>query len=418
MIAVIGLGFVGLTTALGFADKTDHKVYGYDNDPAKRKQLQEGHVPFFEPYLPEKLQQHIGTKFFIAEDLKEAVENAHIIFICIGTPNDDNGKTDLNPLIKAVFDSLQYIGGSGYKTLVIKSTVPPATTDGHLTDLIEKKGLTIGRHIGLANNPEFLREGTAWLDFVEPDRIIVGICDPQSGQILEQLYADFHAPIHKVTCVNAEFIKYMSNSLLATMISFSNEMSMIAGAIKDIDIKQAFQILRTDKRWAGSPAQMASYVYPGCGYGGYCLPKDIDSFIHTAEEYGYAPTLLKEVVHVNAKVKRFIVNQVEQLVEKEEKLGIAGLSFKPESDDVRGAASKDIIEQLLEKGYDQIIAYDPKANRSFQTAFSLPITYAEQLQDMLDQCDAIVLLTAWDEFKDIRSRAANKRIIDGRYFLS
>ena len=202
------------------------------------------------------------------------------------------------------------------------------------------------------------------------------------------------------------------------MISFANEMSMIAGAVKDIDIKQAFQIVNSDKRWIGSPAPMAGYVYPGCGFGGYCLPKDIDSLIHTAEENGYAPTLLKEVVHVNAKVKRFIVDQVEQQVEKEGTLGILGLSFKPDSDDVRGAASKDIIEQLLAKGYDQIIAYDPEANHSFQVSYSLPIAYAEQLQDVLEQCEAIVVLTAWDEFKELRSKAGNKKIIDGRYFLS
>lgn len=417
MIAVIGLGFVGLTTALGLADKTGHHVYGYDIDPTKRKQLKEGDVPFFEPYLPEKLKLHLGKTFFITEDLKEAIENAQIIFYCIGTPNDPSGKTDLNSLIKAVCDSLQYMDDSSYKTLVIKSTVPPGTTDRYMIDIIEKYGFTIGKHIGLATNPEFLREGMAWLDFVEVDRIVVGVCDPQSGQLLEQLYASFHVPVHKVSFINAEFIKYMSNSLLATMISFSNEMSMIAGAIKDIDVKQAFQILKTDKRWIGSPAPMVSYVYPGCGFGGYCLPKDTDSFIHTAEEYGYEPTLLKEVVHVNAKVKRFIVAQVERLVEKGGKLGILGLSFKPDSDDVRGAASKDIIEQLLAKGYDQIIAYDPKANHSFQASFSLPIAYAEHLQDVLDQCDAIVLLTAWGEFKDLRSRAINKKIIDGRYFL-
>jgi UDPglucose 6-dehydrogenase len=418
VIAVIGLGFVGLTTALGLADKTGHKVYGYDMDKAKRKQLQEGDIPFFEPYLQDKLRLHTGTKFFISEDLKETIERAQIIFYCIGTPSDGTGKTDLNPLISAVSDSLQYIDGSSYKTLVIKSTVPPTTTDRHMIDLIEKKGFTIGQQIGLANNPEFLREGMAWLDFVEPDRIIVGVSDPQSGQIMEQLYANFHVPIHKVTFINAEFIKYMSNSLLATMISFANEMSMIAGAVKDIDIKQAFQIVNSDKRWIGSPAPMAGYVYPGCGFGGYCLPKDIDSLIHTAEENGYAPTLLKEVVHVNAKVKRFIVDQVEQQVEKEGTLGILGLSFKPDSDDVRGAASKDIIEQLLAKGYDQIIAYDPKANHSFQASYSLPIAYAEQLQDVLEQCEAIVVLTAWDEFKELRSKAGNKKIIDGRYFLS
>jgi UDPglucose 6-dehydrogenase len=418
VIAVIGLGFVGLTTALGLADKTGHKVYGYDMDKAKRKQLQEGDIPFFEPYLQDKLRLQTGTKFFISEDLKETIERAQIIFYCIGTPSDGTGKTDLNPLISAVSDSLQYIDGSSYKTLVIKSTVPPTTTDRHMIDLIEKKGFTIGQQIGLANNPEFLREGMAWLDFVEPDRIIVGVSDPQSGQIMEQLYANFHVPIHKVTFINAEFIKYMSNSLLATMISFANEMSMIAGAVKDIDIKQAFQIVNSDKRWIGSPAPMAGYVYPGCGFGGYCLPKDIDSLIHTAEENGYAPTLLKEVVHVNAKVKRFIVDQVEQQVEKEGTLGILGLSFKPDSDDVRGAASKDIIEQLLAKGYDQIIAYDPKANHSFQASYSLPIAYAEQLQDVLEQCEAIVVLTAWDEFKELRSKAGNKKIIDGRYFLS
>ncbi|WP_138750958.1 nucleotide sugar dehydrogenase [Paenibacillus sinopodophylli] len=418
MIAVIGLGFVGLTTALGLADKTGQKVYGYDSNPLRRAELHDGQVPFYEPHLNEKLKEHMGNTFIIAENMKQAIINAELIFFCIGTPNDQEGRTELNPLLQAIDESINYTEDSAYKTFVIKSTVPPGTTENHIIPLIKSRGKRIGKDIGLANNPEFLREGMAWIDFIEPDRIVVGVSNGQSSLVLEKLYAHFSAPIYKVSFTNAEFIKYMSNSLLATMISFANEMSMLGSTFEHIDLKQAFHILKQDKRWTGSPAPMTSYVYPGSGFGGYCLPKDVSSLIHTAEEQGYMPTLLKEVVHVNDKVKSFIVAKVEQSVSKNERLGILGLAFKPESDDVRGSASRDIIERLLASGYHNIVAFDPMANLRFHESFNLPIAYAEQLQDLLEECDAVVVLTAWEQFRSVRSMTTNKRIIDGRYFLT
>jgi UDPglucose 6-dehydrogenase len=416
MICVIGLGFVGLTTALGFSLK-GYRVYGYDIDANRRALLKASKIPFHEPFLEDALKRMTGKSFFLAEDLKEAVDRSETVFFCVGTPNDDTGSVNLAGLYGALNETLRYMGKEDFKVLVIKSTVPPSTTRNKIKPYIERQGFKVGESIGLANNPEFLREGFAWEDFTNPDRIIIGHEDKQSGSIIENLYNNFHAPVFKVSFNTAEFIKYLSNTLLSTLISFSNEMSMIADMVGDIDVKDSFRILHLDKRWGGKSGTMASYAYPGCGFGGYCLPKDTEAIYSEMKMRGYTPELLKSVMSVNKGIKRHVADKISKFVDKSEYIGVLGLSFKPNTDDVRDSPAMAIVRLLMEKGYKRIIAYDPLAANNFKRESELPIEHARTLEELVSKADLLVLLTAWEEFKDKQYLFSTKRILDFRYFL-
>jgi len=261
MILVLGIGFVGLTTALGFAEK-GHSVLGFDIDKSKTAELSSGKTALYEPGLAEALRRHLGVRFNMLSKLPDTADDIQAIFICVETPCKDNGQADL----RYVFDALDMLepmlkSDSFGGILVIKSTVPPSTAKTKIIPYLRAKGISVP----VANNPEFLREGLGWDDFINPDRIVCGSEDPISAEILKAIYKDFNAPIIFTSLNTAEFIKYLSNTMLASMISFSNEMCMIAQTIGDISVKQAFEILHMDKRWAD--ASMKQYVYPGCGFG-------------------------------------------------------------------------------------------------------------------------------------------------------
>jgi len=415
-IAVIGLGFVGLTTALGLCEK-GHIIYGYDLDAEKVDSLKDRIVPFFEPHLEDALNNHLNKKFYIVDSLADAVKESSVIFYCVGTPSMDDGSADLKYLKNAITKTINSIKKSSYKTLVIKSTVPPLTTQNKILPMIESLGMEIGRDVGLANNPEFLREGYSWEDFLNPDRIVLGIADEKSNDILENVYKPFNAPIHKTSLNTGEFIKYLSNTMLSTMISFANEMSMIAYTMGDIDIASAFRILHQDNRWFGSPANMSSYVYPGCGFGGYCLPKDTKAICSLSNSKGYSASLLNSVLEVNKRIKPFLINHLVSNLPNDEYIGILGLSFKPGSDDVRESPAKDFIELLIQRGYNRIIAYDPLASDLFSKTYSLPIQYAKSIKNVIDKTKNIVILTAWPEFKTITESESELNLFDFRYMF-
>lgn len=418
MITVIGLGFVGLTTALGFCQK-GYSVYGYDASVEKYDLLRKGSIPFYEPHLPEMLKKHSGTNFHLigSEELKRAINDSQVVFYCVGTPDKDDGRADLTYLLQAVKETLQVIEKGSFKTLVIKSTVPPSTTSEIVLPYIERLGFKVGKNIGLATNPEFLREGYAFDDFINPDRIVIGYVDEESGKVLKSLYEPFKAPVHLVSPNTAEYIKYLSNTLLSTLISFANEQSLIAYKIGDIDLKKTFKILHMDKRWFGSPAPMTEYVYPGCGFGGYCLPKDTKALVGKAIEKGVMPTLLNSVLDVNKNIREFVVSQICDVIPKKDNIGILGLSFKPNCDDVRCTPAYDIIRLLLERGYRNLIAYDPLSNNVFHSTYQLPINYAPSLEDICAQTKYLVILTAWEEFKTKRSLYKDHVVFDFRYTL-
>ena len=417
MITVIGLGFVGLTTGLGFAQK-GFKTYGIDINQERLGKLRNNEIPFHEPHLKEVLQETMGKTFFINTPLDEAIHNSEIVFFCVGTPASADGSADISHLLTAI-DQVLAVDDKAYKVLVVKSTVPPSTLSQRVKPYVEEKIAGTGKQIGFASNPEFLREGYCWIDFIEPDRIVIGVEDEKSKALLSQVYEPFGAPIRFVSFNSAEFIKYLSNTLLSTLISYSNEMSMIADNIGDIDIPGTFKILHEDKRWSGNPASMSSYVYPGCGYGGYCLPKDTEAMNAIAKANGVDTAVLSGNLKINAEIKDHLVNKIDKELDKDASIGILGLSFKPESDDVRITPTKEIIEKLIARGFKNISAYDPISNAVFAAEYpELKLTYFDSLEALLEHNENVVILTGWKEFREQETAIRQRKVYDFRYIYS
>lgn len=417
VITVFGLGFVGLTTSLGFAEY-GHEVYGVEINDERLATIRDGRLPFMEPGLDKALQRHLGKRFHaIGLDLlPEAVSKSDCVYYCVGTPYGKDGQADLKYLFTAIDLTLNVRPTDKYQVLVVKSTIPPSTTSGKIIPYLERKGLNVGHDLGVANNPEFLREGHCWDDFMQADRIVLGVSDDKSAQVLRQIYTTVKEPVYCVSLNTGEFIKYLSNTLLATLISYSNEMSVIAENIGGIDISEAFRILHMDKRWGGSA--MASYCYPGCGYGGYCLPKDTNALYAVSKASGFDAQILKNVIKTNDEMPRFIADKIIHRIgeNKEQAIGILGLSFKPGSDDVRDTPSAKIIRAMLDNGYTNICAYDPVAISEFRRYYDLPITYANSYDELLETASSLVIATAWPEFKNVKERT-QKPVIDCRYML-
>ncbi len=421
MIAVIGLGFVGLATALSFAENR-LQVVGFDVDAHRMEALRAGQLPFHEPGLDAALKRHILDCFTLADGAAAAAANAETIFICVGTPADLTGAADLSHVLAALKAVLHGSDRKKFRTVVIKSTVPPGTTAGRIAPFLRELGWQLGDDIGLANNPEFLREGHAWADVLRPDRIVIGVEDKRSREKLEVLYRDFGAPIHAVSWNTAEFIKYLSNSLLATMISFANDASMIASAIGGVNIKEAFRILHQDRRWFGEPANMATYVFPGCGFGGYCLPKDTAALAAQARKSGYESPMLAATLAVNEQIGKHVLDHILQNSTLGKPIGILGLAFKPGSDDVRETPARSIVGGLVDAGFT-VLAYDPLAGDKFRQTYGAPssmqmnLRYANDLTEVSTLADPLVILTAWPEFRERRELFAGHTVLDFRYML-
>lgn len=413
VVTVFGLGFVGLTTAVGFAEK-GITVYGLDVDRQRMNTLKEGRLPFHEPGLDEALTRNLGKRFFLQEDAEAAIAESDCIYYCVGTPYGEGGEADLTYLYQAIDTTLQACKDDKYRVLVTKSTIPPSTTSEKIIPYIESKGYAVGRQLGVANNPEFLREGSCWADFMHADRIVLGVSDERTEQVLMELYAGFDILKFGVSLNTGEFIKYLSNTLLATLISYSNEMAQLADTIGEIDVAEAFRILHMDKRWGG--CNMSSYVYPGCGYGGYCLPKDTNAIYALGKTKGFDAQILKHVIAVNDARPGYMATRIEEQMSKDSCIGILGLSFKPESDDVRDTPAAKVISRLLADGYKNIVAYDPLAIEAFRQRYHLPIAYAASVEEVLEQAEEIAILTAWKEFADVPMRT-KKPIIDCRYMF-
>jgi UDPglucose 6-dehydrogenase len=417
VITVIGLGFVGLTTALGFSEY-GHTVYGVEVNDERLKTIQSGKLPFLEPGLDLALKRHLNKQFFpiSLSGLSEALLKSECVYYCVGTPYGKDGQADLTFLLSAIDQTLDRLKDDLFRVLVIKSTIPPSTCTKKIIPYLNNKGIKVGERFGLANNPEFLREGHCWDDFIRADRIVFGASDDKSESVVRKIYEKTNIPIFCVSLNTGEFIKYLSNTLLATLISYSNEMSVVADTIGDIEVAKAFQILHMDKRWGG--CDMASYVYPGCGYGGYCLPKDTNALYAITKTKGFDAKILKNVINTNNDMPKYIVQRIIHAVggNKNIRIAILGLSFKPGSDDVRDAPSAKIISQLMESGYMNICVYDPVANEEFASHYDFNVLYYSDYEKLLHDADAFVIATAWSIFKDIPSRT-NKTIVDCRYML-
>lgn len=427
-VSVFGLGFVGLTTALGFAE-TGCRVFGIDVDKERKRSLRNGTVPFHEPHMEGILNKHLNSSFFITDDILEAVKESTYIFYCVGTPYGADGSADLTYLSSAIDSTLDAIHDEKFRVLVTKSTIPPSTTAEKILPYVKRKG-DKSKFLGIANNPEFLREGHCWEDFMEADRIVLGVNDEKSQELLVELYQPMGIPIKCVTHSTGEFIKYLSNTLLATLISYSNEMAQAAETFGGIEVAEAFRILHMDKRWNG--CNMTSYVYPGCGYGGYCLPKDTSAFYAQALEKGFEASILNQVIKTNTERPKRIAEKIARHLTdlprqsnsgKAERgqiygtVGILGLSFKPGSDDVRDTPAMKIIGQLKKLGCENIIGYDPIAAEEFRRRYpDAGICYADSMQEIYDKADVLALVTAWEEFRDVPT-LGDKTIIDCRYML-
>ena len=414
MVTVFGLGFVGLTTALGFSH-LGYKVYGVDVNKTRTNLIKNGELPFLEPQMDTVLKTQLNKNFFVTDDLNAAIANSEIIYYCVGTPYGEDGSADLKYLFSAIDATFDAVTDEKFRVLVTKSTIPPSTTSEKIIPYVNRKNFNGKKNFAVANNPEFLREGHCWDDFLNADRIVIGCDDKRAREKLVKLYEPLKIPIKCVTPSTGEFIKYLSNTLLATMISFSNEMAQAADTIGNIEVAKAFKILHMDKRW--NNCNMTSYVYPGCGYGGYCLPKDTNAFFAQSKSKGFEPQILKNVIATNNNRPAIIAKKIVQDLDKNSAVGILGLSFKPYSDDVRDTPAFHIIKEILASGYKNIFAYDPVASKNFVESYpELPIKILNSAREVYDAVEVAAIVTAWEEFKQVPN-FGDKKIVDCRYML-
>lgn len=415
MVTVVGLGFVGLTTALGFAEY-GHKVYGIESSVERMSVIRSGALPFLEPGLDEALKRHLGSNFIPTEDWELAVADSEAIYYCVGTPYGEDGQADLTCLFQALEQTIKSIHDKKFRVLVTKSTIPPSTTEKQIIPFLEAQGIKVPEQLGAANNPEFLREGHCWEDFTHADRIVLGVSDAHSEEILRRLYKPEKAPVCCVSLNTGEFIKYLSNTSLACLISYANEMSLAADAIGGIDVANAFRILHMDKRW--QTGTIRSYFYPGCGYGGYCLPKDTSAFYAAAKRSGFDGQILRHTIRLNDEMPAVAARRIIRAAgeDRDRCIGILGLSFNPGSDDVRDTPSAKIIQSLNEAGYCNIIVHDPAAMEEFSKRYRLDCRYADTYEQLLEQADVAAITTAWPQFANVKEKT-DKPVVDCRYML-
>ncbi len=414
-ISIIGTGYVGLSTGVGFAVK-GNEVVCVDIDEKKVEKINSGIPPIYEPKLDDYLKKVLKEgKLKATTDLKDAVEKTDVSFICVGTPSREDGSIDLTYIesaAKAIGEALKTKGG--YHVVVVKSTVVPGTTESVVIPNLKKFSGKGPNEIGVCMNPEFLREGKALEDFLNPDRIVIGSIDKKSGDTAEKVYGNFKAPVLRTDLKTAEMIKYASNAFLATKISFANEIGNICKRL-GIDVYEVMKGVGLDHRI--SP----SFLNAGCGYGGSCFPKDVEALINKAKDLGYEPKLLQEVHSLNKRQKVSMVGHLEEKLGdlKGKTVCVLGLAFKPDSDDIREASSISIISKLLERGA-KVKAYDPKAMENMKKLFP-DIEYAKGAKEAIEGSDACLILTDWEEFKRLEAKdfegMKGNVIIEGRKVL-
>lgn len=420
-ISVIGVGYVGLCTAVGLASK-GYKVTACDIDPDKIAKINQGIPPFFEPGLQEKLTESIkkGNLQGLVNQTDKAILETDITYVAVGTPSKPDGSIDLQYIESAAVNIGKALKQkSTYHVTVIKSTVVPGTTQNVVLPALERESKKkCGKDFGLCMNPEFLRQGSAFQDTLNADRVVIGSYDKKSGDTLEALYKDFYSthlpPIIRTTLSTAELIKYASNAMLATKISFINTIANMCEKIPGADVKVVATAMGLDKRIG------PLFLDAGLGYGGSCFPKDVKALIACSKAFGYTPELLDSVENVNKKqplkAVEFVKQQLSSL--KGKKIAILGLAFKPDTDDMREARVVPIINGLLKEGAE-IAAYDPVAVPIAKGIFGDKIEYASSALECLKDADAAILVTEWEEFKkltpaDFKKQMKNPVLIDGR----
>ena len=411
-ISVIGTGYVGLTTAVGFAVQ-GHKVYCVDIDRNKIDMIRSGKAPIYEENLEENLKEVLDKGLLIpTTDLSSAINDTDISFICVGTPSDKDGAIDLKYIYSASEDAARILKDKdGYHVFIIKSTVVPGTTEKALETIEKVSGKKCGPDFGMCMTPEFLQEGKAMQDFFDPSRVVIGSSDEKALDKVRQLYKDTDAPIVECDLKTAEMIKYASNSLLAAKISFSNEIGNICKKL-DIDTYKVMEGVGLDTRIN------AAFLNAGCGFGGSCFPKDVKALIAKAKELGCPAKLLDEVISTNERQKTIVVDMLKDRMDiKGKTICVLGLAFKQDTDDIREAPATDVIQALLDSGAN-INAYDPKAEENMKQLYP-GITYAKTAKDALEGADACIVLTEWKEFENLEDKDFNGiLVIEGRKILS
>ena len=412
-VCVLGSGYVGLVTGACFAER-GHEVYCVDVDPEKVDLINKGKPPIFETGLEELLKKNVNKrlKAFLADDFYSKKMPTDISFICVPTPSNEDGSIDLKFIENVSKDLGIYLKSlREYHVVTVKSTVVPGTTEDVVLPSLEKySGKRVGKDFGLCMNPEFLKEGVAVKDFLNPDKIVIGAFDKKSGSMLEKVYESWEEGIPRIrtNLRTAEMIKYAQNAFLATKISFINEIANIAQRC-GVDAKEVAYAIGLDSRI--SP----KFLRFGVGWGGSCFPKDVKAIVSLSKKIGYEPKLLASVIEVNEKQPLEALKMVEDLDGKT--VSILGLSFKPNTDDIREAPSIKLIREL-KKHNVTLKAYDPKAMENMKKVFP-DIDYAESPLDCLKGSDVCFVMTEWEEIKELEPKdflktMRNPIIVDGR----
>jgi UDPglucose 6-dehydrogenase len=394
-IAVVGSGYVGLVTGACFAE-SGVNVTCVDVDKEKIRQLKNGSIPIYEPGLEQMIRVNVEkSRLVFTTDIREGIDGSEVVFIAVGTPPGEDGSADL----KHVLEVAKEIGRAitSHIVVVTKSTVPVGTSEKirkAIRHELDKRGVSV--QFDMASNPEFLKEGAAVEDFLKPERIVIGIDNELTGEIMKRLYMPFvlnNHPILFMDIASAEITKYAANAMLATRISFINEMANLCD-ILGADINHVRKGIGSDSRIGGK------FLYPGTGYGGSCFPKDVKAILKTAHDNGYELNVIKAVEKANEYQKNVIYNKISRYFNDDlgkKTFAVWGLSFKPKTDDIREASSLILIQKLLQAG-SGVRAYDPAAMNETRSVLGDKIIYASDPYEALKGADALVLMTEWSEF--------------------
>jgi UDPglucose 6-dehydrogenase len=417
-ITIFGSGYVGLVTGACLAE-VGNKVMCVDVDPAKIELLNSGGVPIYEPGLAEMLQRNRATgRLMFTTDAKAGVDFGRLQFIAVGTPPDEDGSADLQYVLAVAESIAEHM--SDFKIVVDKSTVPVGTGDkvaACIREALGRRGVSL--EFDVVSNPEFLKEGAAISDFMKPDRIVVGTENPRSIDAMRQLYAPFnrnHERLLFMDVRSAELTKYAANAMLATKISFMNELSNVAERL-GADIEQVRVGIGSDPRIG------FQFIYPGCGYGGSCFPKDVQALERTALDAGYRPQLLNAVEAVNTRQKSLLFDKIRHYFDGQltgKTIALWGLAFKPNTDDMRAASSRTLMEALWEAGA-KVQAFDPIAGDEARRLYGdrEDLLICASAEEALEGADVLAVVTEWIEFRspdfdDIRARLNYPAVFDGR----
>jgi UDPglucose 6-dehydrogenase len=409
-IAVIGTGYVGLVAGACFAE-SGNDVVCVDKDAAKIRTLRAGRMPIYEPGLEEVVRRNRHeNRLTFTTTLPKAVRASSIVFIAVGTPQGEDGSADLQHVLEVAREVARAM--NGYKVIVDKSTVPVGTA-ARVREVIRRETT---HPFSVVSNPEFLKQGAAIDDFMKPDRVVIGAEDPRARELMQELYAPFTrtgAPIMTMDCASAELTKYAANAMLATRISFMNEVANVCEAV-GADVDEVRRAIGADKRIG------TSFLFPGVGYGGSCFPKDVKAMIHFASQRDYEFRILRAVEEVNSTQKTRLAAKMRAHFGtlKGRTIAIWGLAFKPRTDDMREAPSIPLIKVLLAEGAE-VQAYDPEATKVAKGIFGNKVTFVTKNYDALKGADGLAIVTEWSEFRrpdfeKMRKLMRSPVIFDGR----